>query len=94
MGHTRGKPYHPMTQGKIERWHRSMKNQILLENNYLPGELEQRSDLSAATLRAYLRNGTGAMPMFRKSNVSDSNIEELARYLKESSAKFHKAATI
>ena len=42
MAHTRGKPYHPMTQGKIERWHRSMKNQILLENYYLPGELEQR----------------------------------------------------
>jgi putative transposase len=42
MTHTRGKPYHPMTQGKIERYHRSMKNQILLENYYLPGELEQR----------------------------------------------------
>ena len=39
-GDTRGKPYHPMTQGKIERWHRSMKNEILLENYYLPGELE------------------------------------------------------
>jgi transposase InsO family protein len=38
--HTRGKPYHPMTQGKIERYHRSMKNQILLENYYLPGQLE------------------------------------------------------
>lgn len=35
MTHTRGKPYHPQTQGKIERWHRSMKNQILLENYYL-----------------------------------------------------------
>ena len=34
MTHTRGKPYHPMTQGKIERYHRSMKNQILLENYY------------------------------------------------------------
>jgi len=40
MTHTRGRPYHPQTQGKIERWHRSMKNQILLENNYLPGELK------------------------------------------------------
>ena len=29
IGHTRGRPYHPMTQGKIERWHRSMKNVIL-----------------------------------------------------------------
>ena len=34
MTHTRGRPYHPQTQGKIERWHRSMKNQILLENYY------------------------------------------------------------
>ena len=42
MDHTRGRPYHPMTQGKIERWHRSLKNQILLENYYLPGELENR----------------------------------------------------
>ena len=42
MTHTRGRPYHPMTQGKIERWHRSMKNLILLENYYLPGELEAR----------------------------------------------------
>jgi len=42
MDHTRGKPYHPMTQGKIERYHRSLKNQILLENYYLPGQLEAR----------------------------------------------------
>jgi len=42
MNHTRGKPYHPMTQGKIERYHRSLKNRILLENYYLPGQLEER----------------------------------------------------
>jgi transposase InsO family protein len=42
MGHTRGRPYHPMTQGKIERWHRPMKNQVLLENYYLPGDLKAR----------------------------------------------------
>jgi len=42
MKHTRGSPYHPQTQGKIERWHCSLKNQILLENYYLPGELEAR----------------------------------------------------
>jgi len=38
--HVRGAPYHPMTQGKIERWHQTLKNRILLENYYLPGELE------------------------------------------------------
>jgi putative transposase len=42
MRHTRGRPYHPQTQGKIERWHRSMKNQVLLENYYSPGELKLR----------------------------------------------------
>lgn len=42
MDHTRGKPYHPMTQGKIERWHRTMKDRILLEHYYLPEELERR----------------------------------------------------
>jgi hypothetical protein len=41
MKHTRGKPYHPMTQGKIERWHLSSKSRILLENYYLPGDLKR-----------------------------------------------------
>lgn len=41
MKHTRGKPYHPMTQGKIERWHLSLKSRILLENYHLPGHLER-----------------------------------------------------
>ncbi len=37
--HVRGAPYHPMTQGKIERYHRSMKNIIKLVNYYSPEEL-------------------------------------------------------
>lgn len=40
IGHSRGKPFHPMTQGKIERYHRSMKNILLLENYYSPSDLE------------------------------------------------------
>ena len=40
MSHVRGAPYHPQTQGKIERWHQTLKNRILLENYYLPGDLE------------------------------------------------------
>ena len=42
--HTRGKAYHPMTQGKIERFHRSMKNILLLENYYSPDELIDQID--------------------------------------------------
>ncbi len=30
-----------MTQGKIERYHRSMKNGVRLENHYSPWELER-----------------------------------------------------
>ena len=41
MDHVRGAPYHPMTQGKIERWHLSLKSRILLENYYLPSDLER-----------------------------------------------------
>jgi transposase InsO family protein len=42
MKHIRTRTYHPMTQGKIERYHRSMKNLILLDNYYSPAELETR----------------------------------------------------
>ena len=44
MDHVRGAPYHPQTQGKIERWHQTLKNRILLENYYLPGDLRQKID--------------------------------------------------
>ena len=40
MNHVRGAPNHPQTQGKIERWHQTLKNRILLENYYLQSELE------------------------------------------------------
>jgi putative transposase len=42
MEHVRGAPYHPQTQGKIERWHQTLKNRILLENYYLPRDLERQ----------------------------------------------------
>ena len=42
MDHVRGAPYHPQAQGKIERWHQTLKNRLLLENYYLPGDLRQQ----------------------------------------------------
>jgi transposase InsO family protein len=48
MAHVRGAPYHPMTQGKIERWHQTLKNRILLENYYLPGDLENQIEAFVA----------------------------------------------
>lgn len=38
--HTHGAPYHPQTQGKIERYHRSIKNVICLEHHYFPWQLQ------------------------------------------------------
>ena len=42
MEHVRSAPYHPQTQGKIERWHQTLKKRILLEHYYLPGDLERQ----------------------------------------------------
>lgn len=42
MDYVRGAPFDPQTQGKIERWHQTMKNWVLLENYYLPGNLERQ----------------------------------------------------
>ena len=45
MGHVRGAPYHPQTQGKIERWHQTLKNRILLENYFFPNDLKNQIEL-------------------------------------------------
>ena len=42
MSHVRGAPYRPQTQGKIERWHQTLKNRVLLENYFLPSDLERQ----------------------------------------------------
>lgn len=39
LGHVQGAPYHPQTQGKIERYHRTMKNVVKLENYFFPDQL-------------------------------------------------------
>lgn len=44
MSHVRGRPLHPQTQGKIERYHRSMKNVVKLDNYFSPGQLETKMD--------------------------------------------------
>jgi len=42
MKHVRSRPLHPQTQGKIEQYHRSMKNVVKLDNYYSPGQLESK----------------------------------------------------
>ena len=43
MSHTRGAPYHPQTQRKIERYHRSIKNIINLQHYSSPEEIRERN---------------------------------------------------
>lgn len=64
MDHVRGAPYHPQTQGKIERWHQTLKNRILLENYYLPGDLSRQIDafVEHSNLRRYHESLQNLMP--------------------------------
>ena len=60
MDHIHGAPNHPQTQGKIERWHQTLKNRILLENYFLQAISKPRSrpSSSATTTRAITRAST------------------------------------
>jgi mono/diheme cytochrome c family protein len=47
--------------------------------------LERRTDLTAPVLTVFLRNGSFSMPPFRKTEVTDTEIADIAAYLAESS---------
>jgi putative transposase len=88
MEHVRGAPHHPQTQGKIERWHQTLKNRVLLEHYYLPGDLEEqisafvnhynhhRYHESLGNLRpADVYNGRGASILERRAMIKQQTIE-------------------
>ena len=91
--HLRGAPYHPMTQGKIEHWHQTLKNRILLENYFLPGDLEAQIDgvrrrlqplplprehQQSHSRRRLLRAGFGYSGRTRKDQTTDHRQPPLA----------------
>jgi len=47
----------------------------------LPALLEQRKDLTPEIIRAFVRKGTWSMPPFRKSEISDGQIEQIGAYI-------------
>jgi mono/diheme cytochrome c family protein len=47
----------------------------------VPALLEQRTDLTADVVRFYIRNGVAIMPRFRKTELTDAQVEAIARYL-------------
>jgi mono/diheme cytochrome c family protein len=46
-----------------------------------PGLLEERTDLPAEVIKAFVRNGVASMPPFRKTEVTDADLEAIAAYL-------------
>lgn len=63
-------PGHPGTQALDLRY-----------QGALPGALEQRTDLSPEIVRAFVRNGISVMPFFRKTEISDAELDALGAYL-------------
>ena len=47
----------------------------------LPAALDQRQDLGADTIRHFVRHGSGGMPMFRRAELSDGDIDAIAAYI-------------
>ena len=71
-------PYHPQTQGKIERCHQTLKNRILLEHYYLPGDFERQvaayvEDYNHARYHESLGNLTPADVYFGRAETTPSN---------------------
>lgn len=88
MKHVRCKPYHPMTQGKIERYHRSMKSVLLLDNYFFPDELADEIRRFIAHYNEYryhesLQNVTPADVFYGR----DKQILEKRKEVKEKSMK-------
>jgi mono/diheme cytochrome c family protein len=46
-----------------------------------PALLEERTDLTPQLVRYYVRHGSGVMPFFRKTELSDADLDALGAYL-------------
>lgn len=50
----------------------------------IPAALEERTDLVPEFVKTFVRNGVSVMPFFRKTEISDSDLDALALYLSNS----------
>lgn len=46
-----------------------------------PAPLEERTDLTPEVVKQFVRKGVSVMPFFRKTEISDAELEALAAYL-------------
>lgn len=84
-----GRPNHPQTQGKIERYHRTMKNVVKLDNYYRPEELVKALNTFVHTYNneryhESLRNLTPADVYYGRGDLI---LQERNRIKKQSLAK-------
>ena len=69
-----------------------MAGTIALEVKYqgaVPALLQQRTDLTETYLKAIVRQGVKSMPPFRKTEISDAELDALAKYLAEIKSTKH-----
>jgi (+)-pinoresinol hydroxylase len=52
-----------------------------------PAILDQRTDIAPALTKLFVRKGVSIMPPFRKTEISDSQLEALATYLARNGTK-------
>lgn len=53
----------------------------------LPALLDQRTDLTPQLIKTYVRNGISVMPIFRKTEISDADLDAIAAYLTRNNKK-------
>jgi hypothetical protein len=68
--------------GKIERWHQTLKNRILLENYFLPGDLEAQIEafVDHHNHQCFLGAGTPAKSMGAPCVASLSMLGQTPKY--------------
>ncbi|MEN9705629.1 MAG: Cytochrome c6 [Pseudomonadota bacterium] len=49
----------------------------------LPAAIEQRKDLTPEAIKVYVRRGTWSMPPFRKTELSDGDIADIAAWIRK-----------
>jgi (+)-pinoresinol hydroxylase len=47
----------------------------------VPALLDKRTDLTPQLIKTYVRNGISIMPIFRKTEISDADLDAIAAYL-------------
>jgi len=84
--------FEPVTGAEVfEKWCSSCHSKgreypgtLALDARYkgaVPGALEERTDLTPGLITYFVRNGISVMPFFRKTEISDHQLDLLNTYL-------------